>query len=555
MSQVSSQTPAGENKLEEVELHPVQDGTVAEPSLPLEEDIMQASRIGAIEIVQKLVESKKYGANYKDNEGITPLHWAAINNQYAICKYLLEHGADVNAQGGESHATAAMWAAQRCHFYIVNLMIQHGVDLTIADAQGYNILHLATIDGNALLVILLLLNSVPADVPDPQGHTALMWAGYKGWPAIVDLLLRWSANVTATDNNGFTPLHWALVKGSKPCLEKLIEYGADRFAKTNDGKTPSDIAAEMNSRGPYARALHDQGYNTDGQLRVLPLGLSKLMRNRYYISKFFFLFPFFCLFICFNIVAQTSSIYIGFPLSILIGLALQYIAQWIGQQGPTEYHVIHKTPFLAGIFAGSLFWLGLDYVYNILPLTLYSHPFTNIAFLVAYTSTTYFYFLSMLEDPGYVPLLSSRNQQREAVAELFSLWKFDEESFCVQCLIRRPLRSKHCRRCGRCVAKHDHHCPWINSCVANNNLRHFFMYIISMEAGIFLFLRLVMAYLSNLYNLTPRPSTPPACNILPSYACQLANLDSFTVVLTVWTLLQSIWVTMLLIVQSLSTLR
>lgn len=61
----------------------------------------------------------------------------------------------------------------------------------------------------------------------------------------------------------------------------------------------------------------------------------------------------------------------------------------------------------------------------------------------------------MTEDPGFVPKLGSRNQQRAVITQLFDLWKFDEQNFCVYCLIRRPLRSKHCRRCGRCVAKHD----------------------------------------------------------------------------------------------------
>lgn len=133
---------------------------------------MQCARVGALEHIQKLIESGKYKANYQDPEGITPLHWAAINNQYAVCKYLLENGANVNVKGGESNATAAMWAAQRCHFYIVNLMIQHNADLLLADGQGYNILHLATIDGNAFLLSLLLLQNIPVDVPDPQGHTS-----------------------------------------------------------------------------------------------------------------------------------------------------------------------------------------------------------------------------------------------------------------------------------------------------------------------------------------------------------------------------------------------
>jgi len=530
--------------IEDVELSNVQNGSAEAPRLPLEDDIMQCARIGAIELVQKMIEGGRYKADYKDEEGITPLHWSAINNQYAVCKYLLEQGADVNAKGGESNATAAMWAAQRCHFYVVNLMIQHGADLLLVDAQGYNILHLATIDGNAFLVVLLLLQNIPVDAQDPQGHTSLMWAGYKGWPACVDLLLRWGASVNATDDNGYTPLHWALVKGSRPCLEKLIEYGADRFAKTNDGKTPTDCSKEMNSRGPYIRALQDQGYTPDGHPKQLPLNLSTFTRDRSKISKFLYLYPFLIMIICAWIIAH-FSVFVGLPLSIAVGVALQWSAQWVGQQGPPGFHAIHKTPYLAGIFSGTLFYVGFDWLWLILPLTYSNYFFSNLFFGVFYSMTAYFYFLAMTEDPGYIPKMSSRNQQRDVVQDLFALWKFDEENFCIQCMIRRPLRSKHCRRCGRCVAKHDHHCPWINSCVANNNLRHFYLYIISMFLGIIFYVQLVLGYLEAL----PAP-TDTTCNLLPPYLCTFALRDTWTITLTIWTLMQMVWISMLLVVQS-----
>lgn len=52
-------------------------------------------------------------ANSRDAQGITALHWAAINNQVVACKVLLERGkAEVDARGGELDATPLQWAAR-----------------------------------------------------------------------------------------------------------------------------------------------------------------------------------------------------------------------------------------------------------------------------------------------------------------------------------------------------------------------------------------------------------------------------------------------------------
>lgn len=44
------------------------------PQLPVESDIMQLARLGEIGAMQKLFDTKKFNAKYKDEEGITPLH-------------------------------------------------------------------------------------------------------------------------------------------------------------------------------------------------------------------------------------------------------------------------------------------------------------------------------------------------------------------------------------------------------------------------------------------------------------------------------------------------
>lgn len=259
-----------------------------------------------------------------------------------MCRFLLDSGADVNAKGGESVATPAMWAAQRCHYYIVNLLLQHGADPLLTDVQGYNILHLATIDGNAFLLALLLHQEIPVDVLDQQGHTGLMWAAYKGYPACVDLFLRWGANVNAVDEGGLTPLHWALVRGSLPCVHKLIEYGADRFAKTRDGKTPGTVAAEMNTLRVWHRALDECGYEPDGNLRALPFGLTNLLRNKSMMWKFFFLWPFFMVLVGLWILSN-MVIFAAVPMTLVVLFALQWVAQQVANRGPAEYRILQKT--------------------------------------------------------------------------------------------------------------------------------------------------------------------------------------------------------------------
>lgn len=516
---------------------------------PLHDDIMQLARLGEIGPIQTLFETGKFTARYTDQENITPLHWAAINNHYALCKFLVESGADVNATGGESVATPAMWAVQRCHLYIVNLLLDNGSNPLLTDGQGYNMLHLATFDGNVFLILLLLHQNIPVDEPDPSGHTCLMWAAYKGYPACVDLFLHWGASVNLTDQNGFTALHWALVKGNPGCIQKLIEHGSDRFIQTNDGKTPATVAQEMNSRGAWHRALKESGLNPDGTAKPFPLPYASFIRSRVFLTRSFFLFPFFQMFIIFSVLSR-MPIFVAVPITIFLAYSLQWAAQQVLQWAPRDMQHLQQTPYLAGVFAATLFWVGVRWFTTLFITTYSSHPAFNIFFAISYGLCAYFYTYGMIEDPGYVPKLWSRAQQKAVIDELLSLWKFDDQNFCVSCMVRRPLRSKHCRRCSRCVAKHDHHCPWIHNCVGANNQRHFLVYIIALEAGMVFFIRLAVYHIQDL----PQPKNPQ-CNILSESICRYTLRDTFTVILTIWTCLQLMWVTMLLAVQMVQVAR
>ncbi|KAL2156595.1 hypothetical protein VTH82DRAFT_1340 [Thermothelomyces myriococcoides] len=524
------------------------------PKEPAQPDIMQMARIGDIAGMEKLFESGEYDATYADEEGITPLHWAAINNQYAMCKFLIERGAPVNKKGGESVATPLQWAAQRCHYYTVHLLLQHGADPLITDGQGYNTLHISTFNGNLLLIILLLHQGIPVDVEDAYGHTALMWAAYKGYPACVDVFLRWGASVHAKDEQGFTALHWALVKGSVGCIQKIIEYGADRFAETSTGKTPAITAQELNTTAAWHKALYDCGYDEDGN-PIVPSwpGASYLLKDRRaFTTKFFFLLPFALIWAPLVIFAG-MPVYAGIP----FGLLAAYTVQWVGKQflqyAPPDMRQFEKTPWMAGIFAASLTLVGLNWLFTILPATAFGPDGTwswNFLFALFFGFTAFFYTRAMVDDPGFVPKLNGIAEQKAVIDELISQWKYDEGHFCVTCMIRTPLRSKHCRRCQRCVAKHDHHCPWVYNCIGVNNHRHFLIYLVNLTFGVIIYDVLVARYFPAL-----TPTASEECNMLSPTLCRVINADAYTLLLAVWVTLQLTWVSMLLFVQFLQVSR
>ena len=86
------------------------------------------------------------------------------------------------------------------------------------------------------------------------------------------------------------------------------------------------------------------------------------------------------------------------------------------------------------------------------------------------------------EHMSLVPV-SQIQVQQESSAKILSIHHMRntlvvEPRYCTICQIEQPIRAKHCRECGKCVALHDHHCTWLGTCIGQDNRFYFYWYLV-----------------------------------------------------------------------------
>ncbi|KAI8600102.1 DHHC palmitoyltransferase-domain-containing protein [Dissophora ornata] len=237
--------------------------------------------------------------------------------------------------------------------------------------------------------------------------------------------------------------------------------------------------------------------------------------------------------------------YLAFPLAIgqfLLGHigAIKFLLR---TRTPNE---MLQTPYYTAVFQSSAFMIGYVWLRYLLFNT--SHLFwLNLAFIVSYTSALYFFYGAVMTDPGWTKCDASIESQREAVVQMADRGLLDARHFCVSCVSQRPMRSKHCKFCNRCVAKFDHHCPWIYNCIGAKNHRAFIIFL-----SLFISVVPMYAYLSFEYLSIVSPKYVPVESnpcLLGGNLCSYFQYDAFTTTLAFWAMFQVTWPGLLFVVQ------
>jgi ankyrin repeat protein len=157
-----------------------------------------------------------------------PVADAAQRGDADVVRQLLRNGADVNAAQGDG-MSALHWAAMNGRPDIVGVLLYAGANPeSTTRLGGYTALHLASRAGQAGAIARLLEGKANAGAVTATGVTALHFAAAAGRPGAVDALVQYGAEVDApTTADAQTPLMWATAFNRLETMKALLEAGAD----------------------------------------------------------------------------------------------------------------------------------------------------------------------------------------------------------------------------------------------------------------------------------------------------------------------------------------
>lgn len=167
----------------------------------------------------------------------TLLFRASSKGDVKEVRRLLDQGTNINAreQDGE---TPLMYAAVEDRTEVVELLIDRGAVVNAVSLNGQTALARAVAVSRYNTVALLLKRGADIEEDNP-----LMYAAGAGDLRMITLLLERGANINATDNDGDTALAAAVSRrASLDAVSLLLSAGAKVNVRNKRGETPLTVA-------------------------------------------------------------------------------------------------------------------------------------------------------------------------------------------------------------------------------------------------------------------------------------------------------------------------
>src|SRR5688572_28490410 len=276
-----------------------------------ESPIADAAARGDRETVKALLK-KAADVNAAQGDGMTALHWAAMNGDADLVQMLIVAGANVRATTRLGTYTPLYLASQRGHAPVIQALVTAGADVKAGTPNGTTPLMVAAASGELEAVKVLVDNG--ADVNGKDGvrqQTPLMYAAASNRAAVIEFLASKGADLKATskvsdlsnltrenlgfggnpqaglpaggnaqaprrqpvagvdrnyNNNeliaahgGLTPLLYAIRQGHQESAAALLKAGADVNTVSAGDRTSPLLMAIINGHFDLAMMLLEQG--------------------------------------------------------------------------------------------------------------------------------------------------------------------------------------------------------------------------------------------------------------------------------------------------------
>ena len=173
------------------------------------------------------------------------IHEAAMKGDLAAVKKLLEQNpALLEARDEDEGVTPLAYAAGFGRMEVLEFLVARGADVNARDARGLSALHLTVYTGQLQALRYLLDKGADVKSRGPSGMGPLHFAARQRGE-IAGLLVERKADVGARDDYGNTALILAVREGAHEVVRLLVDAGADpNGANPLTGDGPLDVALQ-----------------------------------------------------------------------------------------------------------------------------------------------------------------------------------------------------------------------------------------------------------------------------------------------------------------------
>ena len=386
---------------------------------------------------------------------------ASAQGHVAICKVLVENGADAFAQDASGHSSAHH-AAANGHLWTLHFLLTHEKQKEKFQKNRFGGL-------------------------DHDGRDVMYWACVGEHLPVVKYLIARGWNVNFQDAEGNSCLHYAVKNDRTDLAKLLVEFGAKPNLENAKQATPLDMAKTvqmrfvLNNSHPRTQVIFDDQTST-----------------RPHVLFFYAIIVLACLFPTFLI---PWFLYLPVFLVVFLGSFYRMLKRGHSHGKSKEPTRMHPQLIMDDTVSppkaktsGSLpqeaaagFWLGWAIAFILFVVALATLP----EFHVFGAEHQYQIFVLLVTTIGmfsvWIPLCLCKADPgmiRTADVDFPMMLQGATTGYppqflqhCTTCMISKPERSKHCRVCNICIARMDHHCIWINNCVGYDNHRMFMVFL------------------------------------------------------------------------------